>query len=250
MPAKLTKDSFIKRATIVHKNKYDYSKIDYINNHTKVIIQCPEHGEFKQTPGNHLQGQGCPKCYKKLNDQNPNYKGGVTKNKLILYETYAPQLEKYQAVYRVEQNGLCLLGVSCIYCGTIFIPNFNSVMGRLGALQKTRGECNFYCSENCKKACPTYRQVSYPKGFKLATSREVQPELRKLVLARDNYTCQKCFKGLNEAQLHCHHIDPIVNNPIESADIDNCIILCKECHLEVHSTEGCAYNELKCKEIL
>ena len=44
--------------------KYDYSKVKYINLKTKVIIICPEHGEFKQTPSSHLNGQGCPECYK------------------------------------------------------------------------------------------------------------------------------------------------------------------------------------------
>lgn len=42
--------------------KYDYSNVDYINNHTKVRIICPKHGEFLQTPNSHLSGKGCPKC--------------------------------------------------------------------------------------------------------------------------------------------------------------------------------------------
>ena len=46
----------------IHKDKYDYSKVDYINTETKVCIICPEHGEFWQTPHSHLQGQGCPYC--------------------------------------------------------------------------------------------------------------------------------------------------------------------------------------------
>jgi len=46
----------------VHSDKYDYSKVDYNNNHTKVIIICPDHGEFKQSPAKHNNGQGCPEC--------------------------------------------------------------------------------------------------------------------------------------------------------------------------------------------
>lgn len=46
-----------------HKNNmYIYSKTNYINNHTKVCIICPKHGEFWQMPYAHLNGQGCPKC--------------------------------------------------------------------------------------------------------------------------------------------------------------------------------------------
>ena len=53
---------FIKQAKEIHGDKYDYSKVEYSGNHEKVIIICPEHGEFLQSPDKHLQGHGCPKC--------------------------------------------------------------------------------------------------------------------------------------------------------------------------------------------
>ena len=37
-------------------------KVKYVNNHTKVCIICPEHGEFWQTPNRHLSNNGCPVC--------------------------------------------------------------------------------------------------------------------------------------------------------------------------------------------
>lgn len=55
-------DYFILKANSIHNNKYNYSKVDYKNNHTKVCITCPEHGEFWQTPLSHLSGRGCPVC--------------------------------------------------------------------------------------------------------------------------------------------------------------------------------------------
>ena len=58
----LRNKDFIQIAKVIHKNKYDYSKVNYINAKTKVCIICHEHGEFWQEPNNHLQGQGCPKC--------------------------------------------------------------------------------------------------------------------------------------------------------------------------------------------
>lgn len=57
-----TTEQFIKEANIIHNNKYNYSKVNYINAHTKVCIICPIHGEFWQTPSNHLKGRKCPKC--------------------------------------------------------------------------------------------------------------------------------------------------------------------------------------------
>ena len=59
---KLTKEKFIERAKEVHGNKYDYSKVEYINSQTKVCVICPKHGEFWQKPNSHLLGYGCNKC--------------------------------------------------------------------------------------------------------------------------------------------------------------------------------------------
>ena len=57
--------SFIERARSVHGNKYDYSKVDYQSGRKKVIIGCPEHGDFLQAPFNHIIGKsGCPECAK------------------------------------------------------------------------------------------------------------------------------------------------------------------------------------------
>ena len=55
-------NAFLKKSVEVHGNKYDYSKVNYINNSTKVCINCPIHGEFWQRPDKHLSGRGCWKC--------------------------------------------------------------------------------------------------------------------------------------------------------------------------------------------
>ena len=60
--AKLTTEEFIKKARAIHGDKYDYSKVEYINTKTKVCIICKEHGEFWQQPCNHLHGTRCPQC--------------------------------------------------------------------------------------------------------------------------------------------------------------------------------------------
>ena len=60
----LNTEEFIKKAILVHENKFNYDKVQYKNNETKVCIICPEHGEFWQTPYNHLSGFGCSFCVK------------------------------------------------------------------------------------------------------------------------------------------------------------------------------------------
>ena len=59
---KLRIEEFIERAKLIHGDKYDYSKVNYVNNKTKISIICPIHGEFEQTPNCHLDNQGCPNC--------------------------------------------------------------------------------------------------------------------------------------------------------------------------------------------
>ncbi len=60
--AKLNTEEFINRARAIHGDKYDYSKVQYVDNMTNVCIICPKHGEFWQRPSSHLIGQGCPVC--------------------------------------------------------------------------------------------------------------------------------------------------------------------------------------------
>lgn len=60
---KLGLNEFIKRSKQIHGDKYNYSKVKYVDNKTKVCIICPEHGEFWQTPSKHThRKQGCPYC--------------------------------------------------------------------------------------------------------------------------------------------------------------------------------------------
>ncbi len=59
-----TTEHFVKEVTEIHNGVYDYTKVNYINSATKVIIGCSIHGDFEQTPQHHLKKQGCPKCGK------------------------------------------------------------------------------------------------------------------------------------------------------------------------------------------
>ena len=62
MPKRSTLEDFVVKSRNVHGEKYDYSRVVYTNNRTKVCIVCPEHGEFIITPDKHISGRGCPTC--------------------------------------------------------------------------------------------------------------------------------------------------------------------------------------------
>lgn len=48
---------FIEKANKIHNRKYNYDKVKYINAKEKIIINCLKHGDFLQTPNNHLNGK-------------------------------------------------------------------------------------------------------------------------------------------------------------------------------------------------
>lgn len=55
-------EDFKNQANKVHNNFFNYDKSIYLNSTSKIIINCPKHGDFSMLPNNHLQGQKCPKC--------------------------------------------------------------------------------------------------------------------------------------------------------------------------------------------
>jgi hypothetical protein len=59
-----TTEEFIADAKAVHGDKYDYSETRYVIPQDELVIICPEHGEFVQSPYIHLRGSGCNKCAK------------------------------------------------------------------------------------------------------------------------------------------------------------------------------------------
>lgn len=58
----MTDKEFVDQANVVHKYKYDYSKVIYKGTDVKVAITCQKHGMWMQAPIKHLAGSGCPKC--------------------------------------------------------------------------------------------------------------------------------------------------------------------------------------------
>jgi len=58
---------FVDKSSKRHAGKYTYDKVieSYVNQKTKVLIGCPEHGDFLQRPDQHLAGKGCYSCGKK-----------------------------------------------------------------------------------------------------------------------------------------------------------------------------------------
>ena len=89
---KIGREKFIEKAKKLHGDKYDYSKVEYIDFHTKVCIICPIHGEFWQLPATHLKadrnGCGCPKCANTVSKLEEDVINRLTKENIKFRKEY------------------------------------------------------------------------------------------------------------------------------------------------------------------
>ena len=101
------KERFLKDANGVHDSRYDYSKVEYVSSRKKVCIVCPEHGEFWQTPKNHLNGYGCPKCGRS------STKRKLLKSKEMFVDesvkTHGDKYDYSEAEYNGAHSKICII---------------------------------------------------------------------------------------------------------------------------------------------
>lgn len=126
-PKKYTTDKWIKKAKEVHRDKYDYSKVEYVSPYDYVTIICPKHGEFLQKAYYHLSGNGCPKCgYEKVHsvlcDSKENF---INKSKIIYGDLY-----DYSKVEYVNNKTEVIL--NCPKHGEFKVRPDNHLTGRNG----------------------------------------------------------------------------------------------------------------------
>lgn len=100
-----TFEDFVRKARLTHGVKYEYLDNNYVNTDTKIGITCPVHGVFYMEPGNHIFGQGCPKCFKD--------KSGVEKELFEYIQSLLPGIE-------VEENNRTILNGKEI---DVYIPS-------------------------------------------------------------------------------------------------------------------------------
>ena len=101
------KNEFIEKANKTHDNTYDYSKVEYKNNKTKVCIICPKHGEFWQKPNTHLNGCGCKKCgvERRAQLRKSNLEDVIKGFK----ETHGNKYDYSKVIYKNTETNVCVI---------------------------------------------------------------------------------------------------------------------------------------------
>lgn len=140
-------EDFKKKAILKFGNKYDYSLVIYINNCTKIIIICPLHGKFLQTPQDHLRRSkyGCPKC----NGRITNTEEFIVKAKSIHGDYYDYSIVEYK-------NSHMKIEIICKLHGIFKIAPNDHLSGKQGCYncgkEKTKNKLKLSLKEFIVKA--------------------------------------------------------------------------------------------------
>ena len=131
------REIFIKKATLIHGDKYDYSNVVYVNAHTKIIVKCKKHEEdFLQTPMGHFIGSGCSKCVDRTKRRS-NVEDFIEKARRVHggkydYSNFNYINCKIKGEIRCTEHGVFeqnannhLQGKKCPKCSGVYKPNTN-----------------------------------------------------------------------------------------------------------------------------
>ena len=119
------KEKFIEKSIKKHGDKYDYSKVEYVDSLTKVCIICPQHGEFWQTPQAHVRGNGCPICAnKKRGDTFRSSGEEFIKKAAIIHDN------KYTYDKDTYINATTKVPILCLEHGTFWMTPMAHLLGQ------------------------------------------------------------------------------------------------------------------------
>lgn len=253
VPGRTVKPTIYEVREVIESEGYKLLSNRYVNNKTKLKLQCPEGHIWFTSFHNFKDSENrCAVCYNAYNaervraevqpgrllgEKNPSYKGGMRKLGLASYDTYALKLEWCEEVRSIEQDGFEILQVRCTNsnCRQWFTPTYHQVANRLQVINgKIEGNNRFYCCDECKESCNIFNRT-VEEQEKQFTPYELSI-WSKTVLARHDFICEYCGETANTA----HHIIPKKLAPFYALDPDNGISCCEKCHYKYgHTSEEC-----------
>lgn len=133
MPRKMNTPDFIEKAIRVHPGKYDYSKSLYTSSSSRIVVTCPNHGDFTVVASQHLSGNGCRKCWldragkaSKLTQEEFIQKSIAVHGKVYDYSLVSYEKTKIEVDIICSTHGLFkqkplnhLAGRGCKECGKV-----------------------------------------------------------------------------------------------------------------------------------
>lgn len=168
MAKKLTTEEFIKRAIQAHGEKYDYSKVKYINSQTKVCIICPIHGEFWQIPRDHYIGCGCNKCRRTKSKEFDPIEGKIHMREYSIWKAMKTRVTNPNTD---DSERYIERGITC--CDS-WLESFEAFYNDMGpcpegySIDRIDNDSG-YCPENCRWASQTIQTQNRGEFNKIFT---------------------------------------------------------------------------------
>jgi len=214
-------DSFIAKAIKLYDAKFDYSKVEYINQYEKVKIICPIHGEFLQTPKVHLKSKyGCPKCAE--TSQGKKLLNAKAKEFIIMAnKTHNNKYDYTKTVYNGRHNpltitckihgdfqqeaGVHLRGFGCKKCSAleqglktrITYTTFIEKMAKIGILEN-----NIYCYFDNKKEQP----LDHIMYYCIHCNKVVKQSIRSALQGNSHRYCKATIKNTDNVKVYIVYI--------------------------------------------
>ena len=187
----------------VHGDAYILDKVEYTGYKKSITLTCPEHGDFSNTIGHILSGEGCPKCryIKSANKKRRPFDKVLEEARNVHGDAYA-----YSLITEYK-NDRIRYPIRCKKHDYVFLQTFNNhIKGKQG--------CPICGREKCAKT----REMSFDKYVELANIvhnnyYRYLPEGYTNSNGEITYICPKHGKITQDASNHLHlgHNCPFCN---------------------------------------
>jgi len=169
-------EEIIEKFNQIHSHKYDYSKTVYKRTHEKIIIICPEHGEFATlTPARHLSGRGCPSCKGRIGSRGKSRtsKSFIEELRTVHGDKYDYSITKYNGI-KNEIKYIC---------------NVHGEISQLAGIHLNGGGCQY-----CKKGWNNERIINFINDIRNQDVLKMDPVELNMLIAQG--TLPKEFEEL------------------------------------------------------
>lgn len=219
---------------------YTFLSDEYKGSNFKYDFKCPCGKIYSTKYGHFREGHRCPSCTNKKNQEKNKKSYEEVKN---AFESVGFELLEQEYI-----NAQTKMKYKCS-CGSFGEVSYNQLTVRIKR-NKRNGCANCRASNIAKgnKGREGLRGDKNPSWNPNRTKDQrikerktsLDTEWRKYIRERDNYTCCKCSKrgGHNVV----HHINSYDIHENQRYDINNGIVMCKDCHKEFHGKYGYGKN--------
>ena len=200
-----TLEEILLEFTNIHGDRYNYSKVAYINSHTKVELICEAHGSFWQSPANHKSGKGCPQC-----------SGNIKKNlNQALNEFTEVHADKYDYSDVVYINSKTKVKITCSNHGSFWQRPADHKLG--AGCPSCAKEYDGWSYTAWKSRGKTSKSFD---SFKVYIIRCFNEEEVFLKIGRTFHTVESRFKGNKKLPYSYEVVKVFEGNPREMAELE------------------------------